>query len=384
MDNDKNETPETAADLATESNQATSSDPHKSPKRSRSRLKSAIYWLLLISVIGLAVWIYLKQPYKQLPFWPESETQTQVKEPVIEYARQATVARTQKQLEQLQNELQQAKRQIEQNSDNREQTQLNRRLNQIEQELNRQQQTLQQLADQLPQQQAERIREWRLFEVKQTLAAAARSAIFNADAQTALQLLDIASQQLAGIESSGALQIRQAIEEDKQALLEYQQSDATQWVVELAAAKRQALSLANKTPTHDFASENRQTKEPTNWREHLAYNWRAFMDNFFRIQKSTDSIEPVISNEAITLKQQQLDLTLSVAENAALKGQVELAKTKLKEASALISEIKADSPAQQRVLKKLAQLEDGIKQAAELPEVSSLSVAASQLGGRLQ
>ena len=108
------------------------------------------------------------------------------------------------------------------------------------------------------------------------------------------------------------------------------------------------------------------------------------MDNFFRIEKSSAPIEPVISNETITLKQQQLDLILSVAENAALKGQVELAKTKLNEASALISDIKAASPAQQRVLNKLAQLEDGIQQAAELPEVSSLSVAASQLGGRLQ
>ena len=73
-------------------------------------------------------------------------------------------------VEQLQTELQQAKDRL-----NKTQTTVNRltnrRLNQIEQELNRQQQTLQQLADQLPQQQAERIREWRLFEVKQTLAA---------------------------------------------------------------------------------------------------------------------------------------------------------------------------------------------------------------------
>ncbi|WP_370259517.1 uroporphyrinogen-III C-methyltransferase [Idiomarina sp.] len=383
MDKDNNEAQETAKQIH-DAEQTTSLNSDDSSGHARSRFKGILYIIVLLALVAFAAWIYFKQPYKQLPFWSESSPTTQAQEPTIEYAQQATMQRAQKQLEQLQAELQQAKQQIQQNSDNRSVDQLEQRIQQLEIKLNQQQQTLQQLANQLPQQQAERIREWRLFEVKQTLSAAARSAIFNADAQTAIQLLDVASQQLAGIESSGALQIRQAIEEDKQALLEYQQSDATQWVVELAALKRQALSLSNKTPTDDFSIESEQATEPTNWREHLAYNWHAFMDNFFRIEKSSAPIEPVISNETITLKQQQLDLILSVAENAALKGQVELAKTKLNEASALISDIKAASPAQKRVLNKLAQLEDGIQQAAELPEVSSLSVAASQLGGRLQ
>tara|TARA_B100000700_G_scaffold331398_1_gene463792 strand:- start:2470 stop:3627 length:1158 start_codon:yes stop_codon:yes gene_type:complete len=385
MDKDnKKDTPETSATLANEAEQNSSSDAQESPKASSSRLKGVFYIVVLIAIIVLAAWIYLKQPYKQLPFWPEPESASQASEPTIEYARQSSLAQTQQRLEQLQADLQQAQRQIQQNADDSQQNQLRQRLQQLEGELNQQQQTVQQLASQLPQQQAQRIREWRLFEVKQTLAAAARSAVFNADTQTAIRLLDIANQQLAGIESSGALQIRQAIEEDKQALLDYQQSDATQWVVELATAKRQAIALANKTPTRNLSVEPTQASEPTTWREHLAYNWRAFMDNFFRVQRSTEAVEPVLARETLVLKQQQLDLILSVAENAALKGQVELAKTKLSEATALIKEIKADGSKQQRVIRKLEELNSNIRQAAELPEVSSLAIAASQLGGRLQ
>lgn len=393
MTND-DKTPETKTPEAEESvNESNADDGQKKkpkPKKGSS-LKRIFWYLVLVIIIATVAWIIVEKPYQQLDLDLSQSSQVKT-EPQVDSKTVSETDNTINALEQnvnaLRQQLEQLSTDVESNDDSQLATKFERKINQLETELSEQRRELNQLTRQLPQQQAQQITQWRLFEAKQTVSSAARLLWGSEDDAAALKLLQIADTQLAGIETGSAMQIRRLLAADIARVENVVNNQSDQLALSLSGLHQRIADLPNRVEDRQLTDQNQAgqvSSDASDWRNNLRANWDDFLNTFIRIQPSTTDAEPLLTatqRDAMTMR---LDLLLTMAQNAAIKNNSTLWRRYIDNAIPLISELKGETEATKDVISRLRDLRNGQVGAAQVTTLESLDALSQTVSqGGLQ
>lgn len=392
-DNNNNE-PEAKNDDQQQPIEATdkaNSDLDETHKAKPSRLKRVFWYIVLVLIIATIAWVVLEKPYQQLDLGLTQET-TQQKaeetnsEPDASQQMEERYFRMDEEVTRLSAQVSRLSTALQKAQQDQATEQLTQQLQQVQTTLSQQQQALSQLQRQLPEQQFEQIQRWRLFEAKQTVSAAARLVWGAQDYQAALELLQIADSQVAGIESSEAIKIRQLLAKDIAQLEALADADTDALVLSVAGLQQRINALPNRVSEKQLAAQqSAQTvsDNATDWQTNLAANWDDFLDGFIRIQPTVTDAEPLLSTSQREAIDARLQLLLTMAQHAGLTHQQSLWRSNLDQSIPLIRALKGDSDAVQDVvgrIKKLRQQQLGGQQVKDLASLQALAKAVSEGG----
>lgn len=377
------ETEEQVSESGSDDNQHSSDSK---PKRTGGRIKRIFWYLVLVIIIATIAWIIVEKPYQQLNLdfgssQAKTKTDTSGDEASVFNAEQE-VEKLSQQLETIENQLTAIKRTKDQSSSAKEQDiqRLEQQLSQMQRNIEQQDEQLTKLSRQLPEQQFEQVSEWRLFEAKQTVSAAARLLWAAEDYPAALQLLELADKQLAGIESATAMQIRQQLAEDIARVEALVDNQADKLVLSIAGLQQRLNDLPDRVDEKQLNTEGGSSQDlsgdANDWRTNLEKNWDDFLNTFIRIQPATNDPEPLLTNsqrEAMTLR---MNLLLTMAQHAALTRNDKLWRTNIDQALVLITELKGESKASKDISSRLTELRDAPMNQRRLEQLQALDALA--------
>lgn len=361
----------------------------KPVKRKGGAFKRLFWYVVLVIIIATIAWLVVEKPYQQLDLdfsqASDSETVQQVDDTAAQQAGRR-FSDLEKTVTALERQLSALRADVNAIETTEQDTATQRRLSELASALDRQRQELNQLSRQLPQQQAAQITQWRLFEAKQTVSAAARLIWGAEDYAAALKLLQIADSQLAGIETASAMQIRQLLASDIARVESTLDSQNHQLALSLAGLQQRIADLPDQVEdrsVNNNESTQQVSSNPDDWRSNLSANWDQFLNTFIRIQPSTSNAEPLLTESQRSAMTLRLELLLTMAQHAVIKGNSTLWRTHIDNALPLIEALKGNNDAANDVVQRLRALRNMSITRVELTELQSLdalSQAVSQGG----
>lgn len=395
MTEDNNKT-QSGPDKATQSEAPKSTDPSAShPKKTRNRrgspLKRAFWYLVLVIIIATVAWLVMEKPYKNFNFnllgdSTSGSPERQVSPPPPSFDAEAEVAQLRARISELQQSLHGIENAMAASSEAEDTKRLEQQINQLVIALRQQQQQLNELSLQLPQKQLEKMQEWRLFEAKQTVSAAARLLWGAEDYKAALSLLKIADTQLAGLESANAIQIRQLLASDIARVESAVATRSNDVALRLAGLQQRISDLPHRMDENTLAApsnSNTTNSTSTDWRTNLSNNWDQFLTTFIRIQPTNNNAEPLLTQSQRQAMSTRLDLLLTMAQHAALKEDDTLWRTYVEQSIALVKALKGEGEAVDDVIARLQDLllhESSLQVVRQLESLDALAQAVDQGG----
>lgn len=357
---------------------------NKTSKRQSSPIKRAFWYLVLVIIIATIAWLVVEKPYQNfnlnlLGDATSSSPEKPISSPPPAFAARSEVAQLETRINQLQQSLLEIKNTLSASDDAANTKQLEQQINQVVIALRQQQQQLNELSLQLPQRQLEPMLEWRLFEAKQTVSAAARLLWGAEDYKTALSLLKIADSQLAGLESATAIRVRQLLAADIARVEAALATRANDVALRLAGLQQRISDLPNQTDENTFEAPTKGSESNNanaDWRSNLSHNWDQFLNTFIRIQPTSNTAEPLLTQSQRQAMSMRLDLLLTMAQHAALRDDARLWRTYVEQAVLLVRELKGESAAVNDVVTRLQNLALGESSHLVVRQLESLDALA--------
>lgn len=376
-------TPETKTDAADEAARPSDTvDSSERAPRKRRSLRRYFWYLVLVIIIATIAWVMVEKPYQNLDFNFSDQSNPP------SFNAKAEVEQLRGQLERTQTNLSQQLTAATDDQSQQQQSaqrQLRQQLSQLQQQLDSQRQQLQELSSQLPEQQFKQLKHWRLFEAKQTVSSAARLLWTSSDYPAALTLLQLADQQVAAVESAQAMEIRQLLAADIARVEGQINQNKQPLTLTLSGLQQRINDLPNRVAERKTKSADNAAAELSSntqdWRQNLAANWQQFLDNFIRIQPSTEDPEPLLSSAQRSAIDARLNLLLSMAQHALLTESNQLWRQYLDQAVPLIKQLKGDTAAVNDAVKRLTQLRSkavGSNDKLKLQSLDALAQAVDQ------
>lgn len=335
------------------SKSAASEAPKDAPKKETKRAGKglgALPWLLLVIVIaavGAGIWF-------GFPHWQAyQQSQQQLQQQLASYNDQLDTLQTK--LTELEREQGQQANRIAETPESLNALRENLRgeLRQQQTEINNQARALGSLQSELANLDMSQESSWRIIEARNLAAMAGRKVWLEGDIQTAIRLLELADSHLRALDNPVHIPVRQALRDDIDTLTAIAQVDTDAIVIRLTSVAEQ-LSELNWQPTPGFSGpETSQTETDTaTWQQNLARSWQRFIQQFVRIQQREEAVEPLLSHDFARVVQQRLQLSLQLAQLAAVAAHDQRYQTALEQAHNLLSEY---APTQSDVVKQAQQ-----------------------------
>lgn len=339
-------------------------------EKSSGRFFKRLVWLIvLVAIVVAAYWGYTRFPAL---FNSDSEQ-------VIEQPKEDPVETRFKQLERSVENLEQ---QLQNTVQSRELDKLSNTDQQLQRELANLRQNLEDMRDEMRKTPAEKAAYWRLLEIKQTLSAAARMMWSQEDYKAALQLLKLADQQLAGIDSREAIRTREKLAGDIERVNTIVKADNTDLALQLVGLQQRVTDLPDKVSSNEqrLSSDKQKVSEDVgDWQTNLSANWQSFLDNFIRIQPVESDPEPLLDATQRTAINERIQLLFTLAQQAAVKNNDELWQRYLQQLSNLILQVKGDKAATQDVVSRIQSLSGEDFEQQSLEQLESLDFIAQAI-----
>ncbi|SMQ79833.1 uroporphyrin-3 C-methyltransferase [Pseudidiomarina planktonica] len=329
--------------------EAPSKAPEKEPKRA---VKSSriLPWLLLIIVIAaLAAGGWFGYPHWQA----YQQSQQQIQQQLASYNDQ--IAALESKLSQLEREQSQQANRIAETPEslNALRQSLRGELRQQQTELNNQARALGSLQSELANLDMSQESSWRIIEARNLAAMAGRKVWLESDINTAIRLLELADSHLRALDNPVHIPVRQALRDDIDSLTAIAQVDTDAIVIRLTSVAEQLNALNwQQAPGFNGPDATETETDTTTWQQNLANSWKRFMQQFVRIQQREEAVEPLLSHDFVRVVQQRLQLSLQLAQLAAVAANDERYQAALEQAQSLLAEY---APAQSNAVKQAQQ-----------------------------
>ena len=355
-----------------ESSVETEKDETVTAKKSSRRFFKRLLWLIILIAIVAAVYY----GYTRFPSLFSADDSNQVASSEQKSAQQAPekIDPLENRLQQLEQSLANFERQLQETPNSQDLNKLSSSAQQLREDYLALRSGLESLRDEVRQSPADRAAHWRLLEVKQMLATAARLLWVQEDYELAGKLLRLADDQLSGMDSREALRTRELLAKDIEKVAALSSTNNTDLVMTLIGLQDRVDSLPD-TINNEYrieADNNENTATGNNWQANLESNWNDFLDNFIRIQPVESDPEPLLNKAHRAAINARISLTFTLAQDAALKGNDELFERYISQLPTLISQVKGDSAAIRDVLTRLESLEKAPKTRSTVESLESL------------
>ncbi|WP_224798445.1 uroporphyrinogen-III C-methyltransferase [Idiomarina abyssalis] len=339
-------------------------------EKSSGRFFKRLMWLvILVAIAAAAYW-----GYTRFPALFNADT-----EQVVEQPRQDPIDARFNQLERSVANLEQ---QLQSTVQARELDKFSNTDQQLQRELTNLRQSLEDLRDDVRKTPAEKAAYWRLVEIKQTLSAAARMMWSQEDYKAALRLLKLADQQLVGIDNRDAIRTREKLAGDIERVNAIVEADNTDLALQLVGLQQRVADLPDKVNNNQqrLSSDTQAVSDDVNdWQTNLSANWQSFLDNFIRIQPVESDPEPLLNVTQRTAINERIQLTFTLAQQAAVKNNEQLWQRYLEQLSELILEVKGDKAATQDVVSRIQALSREDFEEQSLDQLESLDFIAQTI-----
>ena len=215
---------------------------------------------------------------------------------------------------------------------------------------------------------------WRLVEARNLADMAGRKVWLDQDIDSAVTLLELADSHLRALNNPAHLNARQAIRDDIEALGALEQVPVDEIVLQLSSVAK-LLEQSDWREAAEAAKTNSTevTDDVSNWRENLARSWQNLLDQFIRVERRDQPLEPMLAEDFLAVVQQRVQLSLQLAQHAALAGSQERYQQAMAQAENILGQY---APAEQaeinRAQQRLAELQDVSVTAAEPTELTSV------------
>ncbi|MAL83920.1 MAG: regulator of HemA biosynthesis [Idiomarina sp.] len=340
------------------------------PEKSSGRFFKRLMWLvILVAIAAAAYWGYTRFPAL---FNADAEQ-------VVEQPRQDPIDARFNQLERSVANLEQ---QLQSTVQARELDKFSNTDQQLQREFTNLRQSLEDLRDDVRKTPAEKAAYWRLVEIKQTLSAAARMMWSQEDYKAALRLLKLADQQLVGIDNRDAIRTREKLAGDIERVNAIVEADNTDLALQLVGLQQRVADLPDKVNNNQqrLSSDTQAVSDDVNdWQTNLSANWQSFLDNFIRIQPVESDPEPLLNVTQRTAINERIQLTFTLAQQAAVKNNEQLWQRYLEQLSELILEVKGDKAATQDVVSRIQALSREDFEEQSLDQLESLDFIAQTI-----
>jgi len=340
------------------------------PEKSSGRFFKRLMWLvILVAIAAAAYWGYTRFPAL---FNADAEQ-------VVEQPRQDPIDARFNQLERSVANLEQ---QLQSTVQARELDKFSNTDQQLQREFTNLRQSLEDLRDDVRKTPAEKAAYWRLVEIKQTLSAAARMMWSQEDYKAALRLLKLADQQLVGIDNRDAIRTREKLAGDIERVNAIVEADNTDLALQLVGLQQRVADLPDKVNNNQqrLSSDTQAVSDDVNdWQTNLSANWQSFLDNFIRIQPVESDPEPLLNVTQRTAINERIQLTFTLAQQAAVKHNEQLWQRYLEQLSKLILEVKGDKAATQDVVSRIQALSREDFEEQSLDQLESLDFIAQTI-----
>ncbi|WP_287817966.1 MULTISPECIES: uroporphyrinogen-III C-methyltransferase [Idiomarina] len=339
-------------------------------EKSSGRFFKRLMWLvILVAIAAAAYWGYTRFP---AIFNADAEQ-------VVEQPRQDPIDARFNQLERSVANLEQ---QLQSTVQARELDKFSNTDQQLQREFTNLRQSLEDLRDDVRKTPAEKAAYWRLVEIKQTLSAAARMMWSQEDYKAALRLLKLADQQLVGIDNRDAIRTREKLAGDIERVNAIVEADNTDLALQLVGLQQRVADLPDKVNNNQqrLSSDTQAVSDDVNdWQTNLSANWQSFLDNFIRIQPVESDPEPLLNVTQRTAINERIQLTFTLAQQAAVKNNEQLWQRYLEQLSELILEVKGDKAATQDVVSRIQALSREDFEEQSLDQLESLDFIAQTI-----
>tara|TARA_R100001440_G_scaffold75732_1_gene103788 strand:+ start:1423 stop:2547 length:1125 start_codon:yes stop_codon:yes gene_type:complete len=339
-------------------------------EKSSGRFFKRLMWLvILVAIAAAAYWGYTRFP---AIFNADAEQ-------VVEQPRQDPIDARFNQLERSVANLEQ---QLQSTVQARELDKFSNTDQQLQREFTNLRQSLEDLRDDVRKTPAEKAAYWRLVEIKQTLSAAARMMWSQEDYKAALRLLKLADQQLVGIDNRDAIRTREKLAGDIERVNAIVEADNTDLALQLVGLQQRVADLPDKVNNNQqrLSSDTHAVSDDVNdWQTNLSANWQSFLDNFIRIQPVESDPEPLLNVTQRTAINERIQLTFTLAQQAAVKNNEQLWQRYLEQLSELILEVKGDKAATQDVVSRIQALSREDFEEQSLDQLESLDFIAQTI-----
>ena len=339
-------------------------------EKSSGRFFKRLMWLvILVAIAAAAYWGYTRFPAL---FNADAEQ-------VVEQPRQDPIDARFNQLERSVANLEQ---QLQSTVQARELDKFSNTDQQLQREFTNLRQSLEDLRDDVRKTPAEKAAYWRLVEIKQTLSAAARMMWSQEDYKAALRLLKLADQQLVGIDNRDAIRTREKLAGDIERVNAIVEADNTDLALQLVGLQQRVADLPDKVNNNQqrLSSDTQAVSDDVNdWQTNLSSNWQSFLDNFIRIQPVESDPEPLLNVTQRTAINERIQLTFTLAQQAAVKNNEQLWQRYLEQLSKLILEVKGDKAATQDVVSRIQALSREDFEEQSLDQLESLDFIAQTI-----
>ncbi|MDV6316548.1 uroporphyrinogen-III C-methyltransferase [Idiomarina sp. HP20-50] len=351
-------------------NEQSATDETVTAEKSSGRFFKRLVWLAVLIIIVIAAYFgYTRFP--ALFDFGSEQTIEQPKENPVETR-----------FNQLERSVANLEQQLQNTVRARELNKLSNTDQQLQSEIERLRQRIEDLRSDLQKTPAEKAAYWRLLEVKQTISAAARVMWSQDNFKTALQLLKLADQQLAGIDSRDAIRTREKLAGDIERVNAIVKADNTNLALKLVGLQQRVADLPDKVNSEQqrLSSETQNVSEDvTDWQTNLNANWQSFLDNFIRIQPVESDPEPLLSGIQRAAINERIQLVFTLAQQAAVKNNEALWQRYLQQLPGLILQVKGDKPATQDVISRIKTLsQEDVKQ-QRIEQLESLDFIAQAI-----
>ncbi|MAB21118.1 MULTISPECIES: uroporphyrinogen-III C-methyltransferase [Idiomarina] len=339
-------------------------------EKSSGRFFKRLMWLVILVAIAAAAYL----GYTRFPAIFNADA-----EQVVEQPRQDPIDARFNQLERSVANLEQ---QLQSTVQARELDKFSNTDQQLQREFTNLRQSLEDLRDDVRKTPAEKAAYWRLVEIKQTLSAAARMMWSQEDYKAALRLLKLADQQLVGIDNRDAIRTREKLAGDIERVNAIVEADNTDLALQLVGLQQRVADLPDKVNNNQqrLSSDTQAVSDDVNdWQTNLSANWQSFLDNFIRIQPVESDPEPLLNVTQRTAINERIQLTFTLAQQAAVKNNEQLWQRYLEQLSELILEVKGDKAATQDVVSRIQALSREDFEEQSLDQLESLDFIAQTI-----
>jgi len=341
-------------------------------KSSRRFFKRLLWLVILIAIVAAAYYGYTRFPGLLSADDDQQVTSSEQQPAKTEPEKKQDPLETR--LQQLEQSLTSFEQQLQETPNSQDLNKLSNSAQQLRQDYVALRSDLESLRDEVRQSPADRAAHWRLLEVKQMLATAARMLWVQEDYDLAGKLLRLADNQLSGMDSREALRTRELLAKDIEKVSALSSVDNTDVVMTLIGLQDRISKLPdNINNEYSIESENSEsTATGDNWQANLKSNWNDFLDNFIRIQPVEADPEPLLNKSHRAAINARISLTFTLAQDAALKGNNELLKRYVNQLPQLIMLVKGDNAATSDVVERLKSLEQTPKTRSTVDSLESL------------
>lgn len=177
--------------------------------------------------------------------------------------------------------------------------------------------------------------DWLVQEAEYLIRVAARTLWLEQQTVSAIKLLQSADQRLAELNDPQFLPVREAVNQDIEALSLLPELETEQAILSLLGLAKQVnqLVLADLQPEKTNNPELVLSDDLNDWQSNLKKSWQAFLNDFIIPRHRKGNLEPLLTPAQQQNLYENLSLKLQQAQWAAAKGQVEIYQQTLSDAS---------------------------------------------------